>query len=122
MSSIDLFLPDSRKPLAKPRFVCYEEDWKLLQEVFPETGFTSYFPGLLVHVLATHLKENGITTYIERSERPDLANFSHFLSNIKFISSKADADERRGVGPARSEATECKGESTGDAESPRRKT
>ena len=122
MSSIDLFLPDSTEPLAKPRFVCYEKDWKLLQQVFPETGFTSYFPGLLVHILATYLKENGITTYIERSERPELANLSHFLSNIKFAGDENHPDERRGVGPARGEVAECAGEPTGNAESPRRET
>lgn len=122
MSSIDLFLPDSRKALAKPRFVCYEEDWKLLQSVFPETGFTSYFPGLLVHILATHLKENGITSYIERSTRPELANIASFLSDIKFARKASDGDGRCRAGCACGEVKECKREPASNALSARRET
>lgn len=122
MSSIDLFLSDSTKPLAKPRFVCYEEDWKLLQSVFPETGFTSYFPGFLINVLATHLREHGITSYFERSERPELANIPNFLSNIRFARDENNADDRRGTGPACSEVKKCEGEPASDAKSSRGKT
>lgn len=122
MSSIDLFLPDAKKPLAKPRFVCYEEDWKLLVSVFPETGFASYFPGHLVHILATYLKENDIKSYLERAERPELANLPRFLSDLQLTRRTDNRDDGRGAGLACGQDEKCKGEPTSDAESPRRET
>ena len=57
-----MFIPED-KPLIKPRFVAVEESWELLEHVFPEPGFRSYFLGHVVEKLAEELRKNQIKNY-----------------------------------------------------------
>lgn len=117
MSYIHLFLPDAeRKATIKPRVVAIEDDWKFVKGIFPEIGFSSYFLGHIVSKLAKQLKENGITTYHQRSDRPELADISRFLSNIQLVGEAANSDDGRGTGSPRGNVKECKGATTSDAQ------
>lgn len=109
-------MPDaSRKPTLQPRSVVIEEDWQFIHSVFPEIGFKTYFYGFLISQLARELKQNGITSYHERTERPELANISRFLSNIRLVGEEGLPDDRRGIGLACIKAAISTRDSASDA-------
>jgi hypothetical protein len=82
MSYLQYFL-DERKPLVKRQFVAVEDDWNLIQSVFPEPGFRSYLLGHVVSKIANELRKNGIQTYYDRQERSQFTSIARTLTGIQ---------------------------------------
>ena len=81
MSTISFFL-DEHKPIIKRTFSVNEADYKHVIEVFSETGFPQYFPGLCFKLLSQQLKQNGIHTLTDRLSNPDTATLAGLVSHL----------------------------------------
>lgn len=115
MNYIDMFMPPG-KPLVKPRFVAIEESWELLEHVFPEPGFRSYFLGHVVEKLAEELRKNQITNYYDRQRFAHLATIPGLLSNISFAGKETVGDDRRGTHRVHDQGQDGTGDAAGNAE------
>lgn len=113
MSYIDMFIPANGKPLIKPRFVAIEESWELLEHVFPEPGFRSYFLGHVVEKLAEELRKNKITNYHDRQRNPNFASITRLMSNIAFTGEATQPDVRRGIDGVHNQDASSTGDTAG---------
>ncbi len=60
-------------------------DLKLVQEVFPEAGFTSYLTALVYRKLADELRERAVTNVGERHLIPEFISMVDFRDSLTFI-------------------------------------
>lgn len=111
MSYIQMFIPED-KPLIKPRFVAVEESWELLEHVFPEPGFRSYFLGHVVEKLAEELRKNQIKNYYDRQRFSHLASVPGLLSNISFARKETVGDDGRGTHGVHDQGAHSAGDTT----------
>lgn len=96
MSTISFFL-DEHKPIIKRTFSVNEADYKHVIEVFSETGFPQYFPGLCFKLLSQQLKQNGIHTLADRLSNPDTATLAGLVSNLNSAFKAGCAHDGRGT-------------------------
>jgi hypothetical protein len=71
-------------PKRKTTFVCNEDDYLLLRAVFPESGFTTYLPGLIIKKLADECRKRNITTVSDRYGT-SLESVIRVLSSFEFV-------------------------------------
>lgn len=109
MSYLKYFM-DENQPIVKRQFVTVEADWLFVQSVFPEPGFRSYVLGHVVSKLATALKENGIHSFHDRQQRPELTSITRVLSGIQIAWSPCDANDGTGADSSRHENAGSTGE------------
>ena len=88
---IELYLGEGSAdtPKRKTTFMCNESDWELLREVFPESGFITYAPGIILKLLADECRERNIKTITDR-HNTSLESISRVVSSIKFVRDGAD--------------------------------
>lgn len=96
MSTISFFL-NEHKPIIKRTFSVNEADYQHVAQVFSETGFLQYFPGLCFKLLSQQLKQNGINNLSDRLANPDVATLAGLVSNLNLAFGQAcgEHDHRR---------------------------
>ena len=83
-------------PKKKNTYVCNEEDWKLIRDVFPESGFITYLPGLIVHILADECRKQNVTGVTDRNGTP-LESITRVLSSFRITGQEHQRDGRSGA-------------------------
>ena len=74
-----LFLPADKPLLTRTYKVC-KEDHELIAEVYPESGFLTYYPGLTMRMLADEIRHQKLSNYFERIKSPH-ANVTSLIPN-----------------------------------------
>lgn len=70
-----------KKPMSKKTYVVNDEDYDLINNVFPERGYNAHLPGFLYNLLANELRKKGITNCYDRLNE-GYANVGRLLSDI----------------------------------------
>lgn len=81
---IDTFLGSDAMGIKPVSARAREEDIKLVQEVFPEAGFTSYLSGLIFKKLADELREANVTNVAERHNIEEFVSLEDFRDSLAF--------------------------------------
>lgn len=87
---IDLFLGKDSHEIKTVAARARPVDVKLVQEVFPEAGFTSYLTGLIYKKLADALREEGITNVGERCKVEAFISLSNLKDSIQIVTTHVD--------------------------------
>jgi hypothetical protein len=83
---VEIYLGEgaAKSPKKKTTFMCNEEDFNLLREVFPESGFITYAPGKLINLLANECRKRNINSVTDRNGT-SLESISRVLSSIQLV-------------------------------------
>lgn len=90
---IDLFLGKDTQTIKTVAARARPEDVKLVQEVFPEAGVTSYLTGLIYKKLADELRREEITNVGERHKVTAFMNLSNLKNSIQINTQYVEPEE-----------------------------
>ncbi|NJO48332.1 MAG: hypothetical protein HC840_01290 [Leptolyngbyaceae cyanobacterium RM2_2_4] len=72
-----------------------DDDLSLVKQVFPEMGFTTYFPAFAYKLLADKLREEGIASVIDRNKSKCVATLQELVQNVRIVEVAKPTPTRR---------------------------